>query len=101
MSNLPGNPHAKSCEESVANTGEHTIAEEGLTDATIIWTGITHLVEATLAVAYEQRTANLIAQVSVSVQLEAATRGNDRKFSKAVLDVIDEINARLGQEATK
>lgn len=61
MNTLTGNPHYKSTLESISDFGEYTISDEGLTDATIIWQGLADQAQATLALAYEHRTANLIA----------------------------------------
>ena len=57
---LPGNPYGDATVENIAKFGEQVIALEGQTDATIIWQGICHLAGATMALAYEQRTANLM-----------------------------------------
>lgn len=84
MSDFPGNPHAENCRRSIAEAGESIIAPEGMTDGTIAWTGMTHLADATLALAYEQRTANLIAAYGTSDLIE-----------------FDTILARLGLDDTK
>lgn len=44
----------------------HWVADEGMTDATLVWGAIERNTEATLALAHEQRTANLIAYLSTS-----------------------------------
>jgi len=58
---MKGNPYISQFFKSYWEFGDQAIAEEGLTDATIIWQGIIDNAKATLAVFYEQRTANLIA----------------------------------------
>ena len=60
MSTMPGNPHASDAIRTDHHIGENWIAPEGMTDATGIATVIQANTEATLALAFEQRTANLI-----------------------------------------
>lgn len=67
MSDLTRNPHYKSTLESISDFGEYTVSAEGLTDATIIWQGLVDQAQATLALAYEQRTANLIALAQLTM----------------------------------
>lgn len=50
MSNLPGNPHADAAREAYKNAANHRAQ-----------------IEATLALAYEQRTANLIALADLTM----------------------------------
>jgi hypothetical protein len=63
MSTLPGNPHAipgpQVCDAGTIN--EEFVANEGLSDTTALLSELTRNTEATLAVAHELRTANLIA----------------------------------------
>ena len=65
---LPGNPFdprdactddSKTYRDSIA---DH-ISTEGVTDSTLIYLGLSELTHACMAVAYEQRTANLIAMM--------------------------------------
>lgn len=63
MSHLPGNPYADSHEEMYHQVGQGMVADLGQTEATLIWSAIENHAQATLALAYEQRTANLIAYV--------------------------------------
>lgn len=57
---LPGNPYIKHFIDGFMDFGENAIAEEGITDATIIWQGITNQAHTYLALSHEQRTANLM-----------------------------------------
>lgn len=84
MSPLPGNPHYDACIEVVERLAQsRTETEKILRSAEGLQ------VTATLAVAFEQRTANLIAYV-VGIDDTSAT-----------IPVVNEIRARLGIEATK
>ncbi|MGP5071684.1 hypothetical protein ACTXI0_04670 [Arthrobacter rhombi] len=69
MSDMNGNPHihhgSQIADPDTINEG--FIAEEGITAKTVILSELTRNTEATLAVAYEQRTANLIAAFNASV----------------------------------
>lgn len=58
--NLPGNPHAQEAVDQYEYVGESWQAEEGITDATMLAAAIHTQALATLALAHEQRTANLI-----------------------------------------
>lgn len=78
MSHLPGNPNAENFRRSHGEFGSNTIASEGLTDATIIWQGLMDHSEATLALAYEQRTANLIAVAKWTNGLDVASNLMDQ-----------------------
>lgn len=60
MSDLPGNPYLRGA-FSLDCTVEDWMTDEGVTDATMLATVIDRQAEATLALAFEQRTANLIA----------------------------------------
>lgn len=63
MSDLKGNPHVYEGPQ-IANPetiNDHYISEAGITDETVLLSELTRNTEATLALAYEQRTANLIA----------------------------------------
>jgi hypothetical protein len=66
---------------------EHYVAEEGITNETMQFGALNRIAEATLALAYEQRTANLLA-------LHAAL-DKRREYRKA-LDVLRVIDERLG-----
>ena len=87
MSTMPGNPHAKDSEVLTEMIGENWIAHEGMTDATGIATMIQANTEATLALAHEQRTANLIAR-----QAELKQLGLDYMAT----DLAGVIDSRLG-----
>lgn len=89
MSTMPGNPHANDSEVLTETIGEHWIAQEGMTDATGIASVIQANTEATLALAFEQRTANLIAQVDM--RLNALRVGVELQDS-----IMNELNSRLG-----
>ena len=56
MSHLPGNPHADAAREAYKNAANHRAQ-----------------IEATLALAYEQRTANLIALAQLCVSIDGPT----------------------------
>lgn len=62
MSNLPGNPHVfEGPQIASPETIENDfIGEEGVTAETMILSELTRNTEATLALAYEQRTATLV-----------------------------------------
>lgn len=60
MNSLPGNDHAAVSKFRTEGLHEWQ-AEEGQTDATCIAVAIDANTEATLALAFEQRTANLVA----------------------------------------
>ncbi|ALG28038.1 hypothetical protein AOZ07_02845 [Glutamicibacter halophytocola] len=60
MSNLPGNPFADTHEETYHQVGQGMVADLGQTEATLIWSAIENHATATLALAYEQRTATLV-----------------------------------------
>ncbi len=66
MSNqsLPGNPHVAAIDANL-NDLHHWQSEQGDTDATRLTQALTAQVDATLALAFEQRTANLIATMHV------------------------------------
>lgn len=59
MNTIPGNPHAKDAEFSTEAIHDW-MGDEGVTDATMLAATIEANAQATLALAYEQRTANLI-----------------------------------------
>ncbi|MGP5262764.1 MULTISPECIES: hypothetical protein [Glutamicibacter] len=71
MSSLPGNPHFFEGPQFATpeTTNEKFIAENGPTDTTAILSELTRNTEATLALAFEQRTANMLALVATSSQL--------------------------------
>lgn len=86
MNSLPGNDHA--AVSTFRTEGLHEWQSgEGETDATCIATAIDANTEATLALAFEQRTANLVAW---RAQLDRA--GLDYQAT----DLYSEIEARLG-----
>lgn len=86
------NPHAKRAERVIGGLGEEVIAGEGITDATIIATALEANTQAVLALAHEQRTANLIAATE-SLLVE----GSERSRS-TVGTMRQEIIARLVEE---
>lgn len=65
MSTIPGNSHARDAESTVDFVNEW-MGDEGWTDATMLATVVVAHTQATLALAYEQRTANLIAAVTAT-----------------------------------
>lgn len=67
MSDLPGNPFADAHEETYHQVGQDMVADMGQTEATLIWSAIENHATATLALAYEQRTANLIALADLTM----------------------------------
>ena len=84
------NSHAQLAQERIAGVHEWQ-SYEGSTDATNIAAAIDALMEATLAVAYEQRTANIIASMnpvemsddtSAQIQPDAAARRLDEVFAR-------------------
>lgn len=89
MSTMSGNPHANDSEVLTETIGEHWIAQEGMTDATGIASVIQANTEATLALAFEQRTANLIAELSMQALL-------DQQGIVLSEETVDMLNARLG-----
>ncbi|WP_125240688.1 hypothetical protein [Brevibacterium aurantiacum] len=86
MNSLPGNDHAAISKFRTEGLHEWQ-AEEGATDATCIAVAIDANTEATLALGFEQRTANLIAL--------AEFYGNDGHREHG-LPILKEINTRLG-----
>lgn len=56
--------HAAESERITEHLGENVLAQEGITDATIIAATLDALRHATLALVEEQRTSNLIAYVN-------------------------------------
>lgn len=91
MSGLPGNQFVKDFHESFWAFGDQVIAAEGQTDATIIWQGLIDNARATLALAHEQRTANLIA-------ISAGPSGLRAKLNEQQLhDIENEILERIGE----
>lgn len=81
MSQLPGNPQYDNVIDNIVKNGTNNVSDQKF--CAMIQT------QATLALAYEQRTANLIAYVA----------GIDD--TSATIPVVNEIRARLGIEATK
>ena len=63
MNGMDGNPHVFTGSQIATpdTINEGFIAEEGISFETVILSELTRNTEATLALAYEQRTANLIA----------------------------------------
>lgn len=89
MSNLPGNPHAENVELVLLQTvlssddsGTQTIESLLMDNA-----------NATLALAYEQRTANLLKVLELQGRMHDAQQA----FNLSAFDVAE----RLGMEATK
>lgn len=91
MKGLPGNQFIKDFMESYWAFGDQVIAAEGLTDATIVWQGLIDNARATLALAHEQRTANLIAIATGPSDLRAKL--NEQHLH----DIENEILERLGE----
>lgn len=73
------------------SANEHYLAEQGITDETMQFSALNRVAEATLALAYEQRTANLIAVGQLIVAIDGPTVN-----MKGALDLIE---SRLGLEA--
>lgn len=71
MSDFPGNDYAAVSKFRLEGVHDWQI-EEGMTDATFLATAIDAQAQATLALAFEQRTANLIAKMALNVQVGAA-----------------------------
>lgn len=94
MNNLPGNPFEEVHERIHHQVGDCTVSVMGETDATLIWSAIENHGQAALALAFEQRTANLIAYMQLGVL--AHERGITFED-----DVADEIMWRLGIEETE
>ena len=67
MNGMDGNPHVFTGSQIATpdTINEGFIAEEGISFETVILSELTRNTEATLALAYEQRTANLIATLRV------------------------------------
>lgn len=88
MNSLPGNGHA--AVSKFRTEGLHEWQErEGETDATCIAMALDANTEATMALAFEQRTANLIAELSMQALLDQ----QGIVLSDAAADAL---NARLG-----
>lgn len=86
------NPHARRAERVIDDLGEEIIAGEGITDATIVATALEANTQAALALAHEQRTANLIAAAE-SMLIEGSER------SRSMVGAMrQEIIARLVEE---
>lgn len=81
---LPGNPEAEAVARLTAAT---TVAAEGDPSANVL--ALLTYTQATLALAFEQRTANLITEISMQALL-------DQQGITLSDDAIDELNARLG-----
>lgn len=60
--------HANKARETMLHMNEDWISQEGQTDAAMVTTAIFAQTEATLALAEQQRTANLIALLALSDQ---------------------------------
>ncbi|GAA4915654.1 hypothetical protein [Nesterenkonia rhizosphaerae] len=91
MNTLPGNPHAKDAEFTTGDLREW-IAREGETDATMLAVVLDSQAQATLAVAYEQRTANLIATLDLLHTYEMTA---EPKRTKAMPNMEQEIQGQL------
>ena len=102
MSTMPGNPHMSKASGASAQlvspeiANEHYISEQGITDETMQFGALNRIAEATLALAYEQRTANLIAlwsmQDETAMSLDKANGMNVDEWSS----VAQQIRERLG-----
>lgn len=96
MSDLPGNPFADAHEETYHQVGQDMVADLGQTEATLIWSAIENHATATLALAYEQRTANLIAVAT------AVSENGVYQLDPALIGAAqEELATRLGLGATK
>jgi len=93
MSHLPGNPHAEDHEQMYHYIGDTVVAEIGQTDATLIWSAIENHAQATLALAYEQRTANMLKVL----ELQGRMHDVQQTFNLSASDVAE----RLGMRAEK
>lgn len=83
MNSLPGNDHAAVSKFRTEGLHEWQ-GDEGMTDATLIGTAIDANTEATLALAHEKRTENLIA-------LAALCTANGRKeLGQPFIDLVTE-----------
>ncbi|WBL18499.1 hypothetical protein [Citricoccus sp. NR2] len=92
MSDMQGNPHVYEGPQIAPpeTINDHYISEAGLTDETVLLSELARNTEATLALAYEQRTANLIA-------LSVATYANGSAMFPGQADQVrNAIIARLG-----
>lgn len=95
MSNLPGNPHAELAEDDIEYPGAWNELE-----------AVTALLQtsarATLALAYEQRTANLIALWASPGNLPDGSYDKGMEMSGVNYgDLANQIKTRLGLGATK
>lgn len=81
--------------EETANDGY--VAEEGITDETMQFSALNRIAEATLALAYEQRTANLVAYWNALAG--DAEPWQDTPFQRELDDMHRDIRVRLGRTA--
>ena len=89
MSNLPGNPHVfEGPQIATPDTINEEIAEQGVTDMTVMLSELARNTESNYALAFEQRTANLIAWQALGRQLD--------ETSEPTPEAEDDIAARLG-----
>ena len=83
MNSLPGNDHAAVSKFRTEGLHEWQ-AGEGMTDATLIGTAIDANTEANLALAFEQRTANLINLMRLQSDYVQAGMGMTSEAAEAV-----------------
>jgi hypothetical protein len=89
--------------EETAN--EHYVAEEGITDETMQFGALNRIAEAQLALAYEQRTANLIALLQLA-NVEGWAKSADAEIARqqviealdiaTIEEIVDQINRGRG-----
>lgn len=89
MSDLPGNPHVfEGPQIASPETIENDfIGEEGVTAETMILSELTRNTEATLALAYEQRTANLLKVLELQGRMHDAQQA----FNLSAFDVAERL----------
>lgn len=98
MSSLPGNDHA--AVSKFRTEGLHDFqSREGMTDATHITTAIDANTEATLALAFEQRTATLVSlhQYAADKLIDGHVHGDEEEYAAHLEMLRDEINLRIGK----
>lgn len=75
------------CDSETAN--ERYLAEEGISDETMQFTALNRIAESNLAIAYEQRTANLIALLQLA-HAEGWSKSADAEIARAqVIEALD------------
>lgn len=86
MSDMQGNDYVSMAKFRLEGVHEQQ-SDEGMTDATLIATALDAQIHATLALAYEQRTANLIAWNSLC----GTHSGVDRSSIAALLGLKEDL----------